>query len=157
MHRLAWLAVAGALITGCSPDAPCTLIGTPVGVSVNVKGPPAGRAAATSMEVCWDGACKTARAELMPSTRPGKETCSGDTCSMSAVPDGGKHAFGDVPGLPDRPVRVRLTLLDAEGEPVLERTLDVTPRLRYPNGPECGAGGPQAVLTVEGDGVVREG
>ncbi|TMR14911.1 hypothetical protein ETD86_28105 [Nonomuraea turkmeniaca] len=154
MRQLVWPALACALLAGCSADRDCTAIGTPVGLSVHVNGPLAGRATAVSMEVCWDGACKPAHVELMPSTRPGKESCSGDTCSVTAVPDGGKHAFGDVPGLPDRPVRVRLALLDAEGAPVLDRMLDLTPRLRYPNGPACGAGGPNAVLTVEGDGLV---
>jgi hypothetical protein len=154
MRRLLWPVLACALLTGCSADPECTTIGTPVGVSVHVKGPLAGRAAAASMEVCWDGACKSAHVELMPSIRPGKESCSGDTCSVTAVPDGGKHAFGDLPGLPDRPVRVRLRLLDADEAPILDRGLDVTPRLRYPNGPDCGAGGPNAVLTVDGAGLV---
>ncbi|TMR96676.1 hypothetical protein [Nonomuraea basaltis] len=157
MHRVVSLAVFCLLLAGCSDDKECTLIGTPVGVSVNVKGPLAGRAAAASMEVCWDGACESARVELMPTHRAGKETCSGDTCAVTPVPDGGKHGFGDVPGLPDRPVRVRLELLDAAGASVFERLLEVTPRLRYPNGPDCGAGGPNAMLTVEGDGAVREG
>lgn len=157
MHRIAWFAIVCALLTACSSGKQCTAIGTQVGVGVQIKGPLAARASSASMEVCWDGGCEEARVELQPTRRTVTETCAGDTCSATSVPDGGKHAFGDVPGLPERPVRVRLALLDAGGEPVLERAIDVTPRLRYPNGPDCGGGGPNAALTVEGDGVVREG
>ncbi|MEV4170856.1 hypothetical protein [Nonomuraea sp. NPDC049709] len=156
MRRLVWLVPALLLVTGCSPSVPCTLIGTPVGVGVHVKGPLADRSGSVELEVCWDGACKQARAGLYPSSRAGRETCSGDTCAMTGVPTGEKHGFGDVEGLPERPVEVRLTLRGGGSDPVLERTVTVTPKGRYPNGPECGEGGPNAVLTIEGDGTVRE-
>ncbi|MEU6710477.1 hypothetical protein ABZ897_03260 [Nonomuraea sp. NPDC046802] len=153
MRRLVLLA---ALLAGCSSTHPCTMVGTPVGVSVHVQAPLAARAQSVSMEVCWDGSCRPVRSDLMPSTKADGSTCSGDTCSATAVETGDKNTFGDVQGLPARAVRVRLKLLDAEAAPVFDRTLDVTPKMRYPNGPECGAGGPNAVLTVGADGTVRE-
>ncbi|MFC5829278.1 hypothetical protein [Nonomuraea insulae] len=157
MLRLALLATALLLTAGCSEEVMCTAIGTPVGVGVTVKGRLAAEAGSAVMEVCWDGACKQARAELYPSSRAGQESCSGDTCSVTAVPTEDKHGFGDVAGLPKRPVEVRLALRGGGSEPVLERTVKVTPKGSFPNGPECGEAGPQIVLTVEGDGTVREG
>ncbi|GAA3706862.1 hypothetical protein GCM10022224_085460 [Nonomuraea antimicrobica] len=158
MHRLAAPALLLALLltAACSDEVICTAIGTPVGVSVNVKAPLAARAESAEMEVCWDGSCERTRADLYPSTRPGTQTCSGDSCGVSAVPTADKHGFGDVQGLPKRQVQVRLTLRDAGSEPILERTVAVTPKGRFPNGPRCGEGGPNAVLTVEADGTLRE-
>ncbi|MEV0306962.1 hypothetical protein [Nonomuraea fuscirosea] len=151
------LACALLLTAGCSDDVPCTLIGAAAGVSVHVREPLAARTESVELDVCWDGSCRQARATLHPSSRPGQETCSGDTCAVQAVPTGDKNGFGDVQGLPERPVRVRLTLRGGGSEPVLERTIEVTPRGLYPNGPDCGKAGPQAVLTVAGDGTVRTG
>ena len=155
MHRLAALAAVSALLTGCQSDAPCTLIGTSVGVGVNVEAPLAAKAESVSMEVCWDGTCRPVSVELRPSTRM-TGTCSGDTCSASGVPTADKHGFGDVKGLPKRKVEVRLTLRDASSAPILRRTAEVTPKGSFPNGPRCGEGGPSTALTVGGDGVVRE-
>ncbi|MEU8395647.1 hypothetical protein AB0C28_10700 [Nonomuraea sp. NPDC048892] len=151
------LACAFLLTAGCSDARPCTLIGARVGLSVHVRAPLAARAESVEMDVCWDGSCRQARTPLHPSSRPGQETCSGDTCAAPAVPTGDENGFGEVQGLPERPVRVRLTLRGAGTEPVLERTIEVTPRGVFPNGPDCGKAGPQAVLTVEGDGTVRSG
>ncbi|MEO3791497.1 hypothetical protein ABGB14_14935 [Nonomuraea sp. B10E15] len=157
MHRLALIvALFAALPAGCSEGTPCTLIGTPVGVSVMVRAPVAAQADTAEMEVCWDGACRRAVAELRTVRRAGEETCDGDTCSVTAVPTADKSGFGTVEGLPKRPVEVRLTLKGAGSEPVAEHAVTVTPKGRFPNGPGCGEGGPNVVLTVEADGTVRE-
>ncbi|TDE39881.1 hypothetical protein E1295_32590 [Nonomuraea mesophila] len=157
MHRLALIAALFAVaLSGCSDGGTCTGIGTPVGVSVRVKAPIAASAGAAEMEVCWDGACRPARAELRVAQGTGKGSCEGDTCRASAVPTDDKLGFATVPGLPKRPVEVRLTLTGTGSEPVAEHTVTVTPKGRFPNGPECGEGGPNVVLTVEADGTVRE-
>ncbi|MEV4468405.1 MULTISPECIES: hypothetical protein [Nonomuraea] len=156
MHRFrAPLAALLLACAACSTTVECTAIGTPVGVSLAVRAPLAARAQEADLEVCWDGSCRRARAELFPTTRAGEQTCSGDTCSVTAVPTGDKHGFGGVAGLPARPVEVRLTLRDAQAKPLLERTVRATPKERFPNGPQCGAGGPNTTVTVMPDGSVR--
>ncbi|MEV0613063.1 hypothetical protein AB0I81_07030 [Nonomuraea sp. NPDC050404] len=156
--RLSPLAVLSAalLTTACAPEIACTAIGSMEGVQVTVEPAMAGRVESLAMEVCWDGSCKRSSPELMPETRPGEQTCSGDTCGVEAVRTGGKFGFGTVAGLPKRPVEVRLTLREAGSEPVLERTIKVTPKATFPNGPDCGEGAPQAALIVAADGTVRE-
>ncbi|MEV0383799.1 hypothetical protein [Nonomuraea sp. NPDC050643] len=142
---------------GCSNERPCTAIGTPVGVGVQVEGALADKAQTAVMEVCWDGACRQARTDLQPSTQAVEQTCpEGDSCSATMAPTGGKHGFANVAGLAKRPVEVRLTLRDAASAPVMERTVTATPKGRFPNGPECGEGGPNIELTIEADGTVRE-
>jgi hypothetical protein len=156
MHRLAVLAAVSALLTGCQSGTTCTEIYALVGVGVNIEAPLAARTETVSMQVCWDGACRPADVTLSPSTRMESSTCSGDTCSARAVRTGDKHGFGEVEGLPKRPVEVRLKLLGATAHPVLERTVTVTPKGSFPNGPDCGEGGPSTAITVSRDGVVRE-
>jgi hypothetical protein len=70
---------------------------------------------------------------------------------VEQIPTGGKHGFAELPGLPASPVRVTLTL--DGGRP---QTLEVRPAFLYPNGPNCGGGGPQAQLIVGPDGVATE-
>ncbi|MGW4801694.1 hypothetical protein ACWEPC_55685 [Nonomuraea sp. NPDC004297] len=144
-----------ACVTACSNETVCTARGSLEGVHVNVDKAVAGRAESLAMEVCWDGACQEASTELMPSTVAGNQTCSGEVCSAEAVRTGGKFGFASIAGLPKRPVEVRLTLKGAE--PVPARTIKVTPKATFPNGPDCGEGSPQAVLTIAADGSVREG
>jgi hypothetical protein len=146
-----------ACLTACSyGQAPCTLRAGLEGVHVEVDQAVAARAGHLAMEVCWDGACRRSSGELMPSTRVTGHTCEGEACSATAVRTGGKFGFGTISGLPKRPVEVRLTLGDGGSEPVLTRTIRVTPRATFPNGPDCGEGAPQVTLTVAADGTVRE-
>ncbi len=148
---------ASVALTGCGLAEPrtCTGIGTPVGVGVTVEPPLAAEAREVAMEVCWDGACRKPRLELFPDTRAGQQTCAGDTCSVTAVPLASKSGFGDVAGLPKRPVEVRLTLYGARREKLLDTTAQVTPKGRFPNGPGCGEGGPNARILVQGTGTIR--
>ncbi|GAA2865178.1 hypothetical protein [Nonomuraea rubra] len=157
MLRLTLLLLA--TLTACSSgERPCTMMASLEGVHVDVDQAVAARAEHLAIEVCWDGACRRSSGELMPATRQGEQTCSGDTCSVTAVRTGAKFGFGTVSGLPKRPVEVRLTLSGAGGsEPVPARTIRVTPKATFPNGPDCGEGAPQVKLTVAADGTVREG
>lgn len=149
------LAVLAALLAGCAQERVCTAIGTPVGVGVTVKAPLASRVADAAVEVCWAGQCRRPRLELMPSTGAAPQTCDGDVCGARATSTADQHGFATVTGLPKSPVRVRLTLRDADGEVVLDRTVQVTPKGRFPNGPHCGEGGPNTMLVAE-TGVLRE-
>ncbi|WP_336205592.1 hypothetical protein [Nonomuraea sp. LPB2021202275-12-8] len=156
MRTLAACLAAAALLTGCEAEQICTGIGTPVGVGVTVKAPLAGQVRDAELEICWSGSCRRPGLELFPSTAASGQTCTGDTCSAVMEPTGDKHGFAGVEGLPKSPVRVRLTLRDAGGDELLDRTLQVTPKGRFPNGPKCGEGGPNAQLVAE-PGAVREG
>ncbi|GAB2991899.1 hypothetical protein LWP59_33980 [Amycolatopsis acidiphila] len=141
------------VLTACgtqagAPDRACTEIGTPVGIGVRIAPSVAARfTGTTSLEACWNGACHTYPVALSPETTATGSTCTGtapdDTCTARMRETGGKTGFANVPGLPAAAVRVTFS-----GE-----TVDVTPKLLYPNGPDCGAGGPQANLVVDAQGV----
>ncbi|WP_143590464.1 hypothetical protein [Thermoactinospora rubra] len=141
------------LLSGCEKD--CTLVGAPAGVSLHVEAPVAARADTAELTVCWDGACRTPQVVLTPGSAPVSSGCTGEACAASMRPTGDKHGFGDVAGLPKKPVEVRLRLRDAEGRAVVDTRLEVTPEAVYPNGRDCGEAGPQAKVIVEGDGRVH--
>ncbi|MDX3105640.1 hypothetical protein ACIBO5_13395 [Nonomuraea angiospora] len=137
---LRFLAVLALAVTlcGCQGEQGCTLIGTRVGVQVDVAAPLASRVVAAKLKVCQAGRCTEPKLELFPSDQ------------------GGKYGFGDVGGLRKEWATVRLRLTDAAEKEVLDRTIDVTPKGRFPNGPQCGEGGPNAQVEVNGEGRMRE-
>jgi hypothetical protein len=151
------LGVALLVLAACGSDVggggrPCTLIGSMAGLSVVVPAPGAARVASAHLRVCWNGGCREPRIEMTPTSTSVPMGCDGDgpdaACGASASPDGGKHGFAQVEGLPKAPVEVTLTLRDDGGRTVLAKRLDVTPKATFPNGPHCGEGEPQAVMTV---------
>ncbi|GAA4323067.1 hypothetical protein [Actinomadura luteofluorescens] len=131
-------------------DRPCTLIGSEPGLNLIV--PDGSRLAAASLRACWGGKCQEPRIRLNPTSKSVSTGCDGDgpdaACGASASPDGGKAGFARLDGLPEAPVQVTLKLRDAKGRTYLTHRLDVTPKATFPNGPHCGRGAPQAVLTV---------
>lgn len=161
MRTLPAMAFVLAAATGCGAAAgsgghQCTLLGSPAGISVDV---PASMATMTSGEgalrVCWDGVCHTRELSLRASTKATSSTCGPEVCSSQLTPTGREHAFVQVPKLPTSKVRVTLTLSGSDGETVVRDTVRVTPEKTYPNGPDCGAGGPQAGLVVGPSGAVH--
>jgi hypothetical protein len=157
MRALPLLAVLLAATTACGSQAGpgggriCTAIGTPVGVGIDLQPAAAAKVSDATVVACWPGACVTRVVGLRPSTAAGSETCTGGNCSMRAVPTGGKQGFADLPGLPSAPVQFTVKLAG-----FADQTLDVTPKLSYPNGPDCGAGGPQAQVFVDDTGRATE-
>ncbi|MFS2293493.1 MAG: hypothetical protein FWJ90_12430 [Actinomadura sp.] len=156
-----WAAVCAAVfaMAACGQaeagdERPCTEIGAPSGLRVAVASSDAAAAAAASLRVCWDGACRDASLDLVPQSVSVPMSCDGEdpdaVCSASASPDGSKGGFAPVEGLPKEPVRVVLALRDSKGGTILTRDLDVTPEATYPNGEGCPEGGAQATLTVAG-------
>ncbi|MFD1934141.1 hypothetical protein ACFSKW_21985 [Nonomuraea mangrovi] len=143
-------------LSGCAAERACTLIGTPVGIAVRVDAPLAGRVSAAELTACWDGSCRTAKVELHPAGGVARQTCEGEACTAEVEPTGGKQGFVDVAGLPKARVRATLRLTGPTGEAVVERELTVTPKGAFPNGPDCGEGGPQASIAVSGSGEVSE-
>jgi hypothetical protein len=145
---------------GAGSEHACTLIAASTGISVRIAPPLAADVSAATLEACWDGECREEHLHLSPSTAAGETTCTGDgaddACSAQVIVNGGKQAFIDLPDLPTAPVRITLNLSDLGGDSILERTLDVTPRSTYPNGPDCGGGGTQARLAVDADGNVSD-
>jgi hypothetical protein len=108
------------------------------------------------MTVCHDGSCRTSEVRLDPSTTTRPGGCTGGVCSASAVRTGGRHGFADVPGLAKSPAKVTVELRGASGDRVLDRTVTVTPKGVFPNGPRCGETGRQASVVVA-DGEFRAG
>ncbi|MEV4160436.1 hypothetical protein [Nonomuraea dietziae] len=156
--RLTMLCALSVMLAlpGCAPEKVCTLIGAPAGVSLTIAPPLAARVSEAELTACWGGSCTTARPLLSPADRVTTQTCDADSCGAALTRTGGKRGFGDVAGLPKAPVEVRVQLKGADGGTALDRTLTVTPRGSFPNGPDCGEGGPQAAITVSGDGGLSE-
>ncbi len=136
----------------------CTEMGAPRGIGVDIAPPTAARVETASLTACWNGKCRTWPVELRPSTSATDTTCGddpGDVCSAKVRKTGGLHGFVDIPDLPAEPVRVNLTLAEADGTEVVDRTLEVTPRRVSPNGPSCPPHVPQARLVVDESGEVH--
>ncbi|MFE3449491.1 hypothetical protein ACFXJ8_11200 [Nonomuraea sp. NPDC059194] len=115
------------------------------------------RSRAGCRRACWGGSCRTARLELHWGSGVARQTCDGETCTAESEPTGDKKGFVEVAGLPKSPVEVALRLTGQAGEVLVERELTVTPEGVFPNGPDCGEAGPQAVIAVTGAGQVGEG
>ncbi|MGA6165792.1 hypothetical protein [Amycolatopsis magusensis] len=155
MRALVPLVFLLALLSACSGvEFACTAIGSQSGVSVEVDPAVAPQVDSGTLELCWDGRCRTVDLELYQSTVPAETTCEGEVCSARMRQTGGKHAFGTVLDLPLTEVQATLRLTGTE---VVTATLPLTPEQTYPNGPHCGAGGPQQRLVVEASGTVRAG
>lgn len=139
--------------SGAGGERACTMIGAQVGIGLDIEPAAAAKVDSATLVSCWASTCDTQDLMLSPSTGAASSTCTGDkptdSCSAQVVPTGGKHGFATLPGLPAEPIRVTVRL---SGFP--EQTLDVIPELVYPNGPDCGSGGPQANLRVDANGVV---
>lgn len=147
----ATLALAACGSEGDGAGRACTAIGSMPGLRLAVPAPDAARVASAHLRVCWNGECREPEIELTPTSKSVSTGCEGDepdaVCGASASPDGGKAGFARVEGLPKAPVQVTVELRDAAGRTVVGKSLDVTPKATFPNGPDCGEGHPQAVLT----------
>jgi hypothetical protein len=164
MRRL-WLLVP-LFVAGCgSPfgagGSDCTAIGARVGISVDIEPRSTGqKAGAATLETCWADRCQTHPLELAPLTTAVEETCTGDQpddiCSAKSVPTDTMHGFADIPDLPTTPVTLTLTVTDAAGTQLTTQTLEVTPKMVYPNGPDCAPGGPQTNLTLDANNTLRD-
>lgn len=128
------------------------MIGSLVGIGLDVEPPLGKRVERATMRVCWDGKCQTPKLTLRPATTAAPAS---SCCGASAAPTGGKHGFAEIPKLPKQEVRVDVVLYDDAGKRVLAQQVRVTPKATYPNGKDCGEGGPQAQLVVA-DGKLRE-
>jgi hypothetical protein len=167
VHRkLQAVALGAALVTlaACGSDlgsgVPCSDVGAVRGVSLDIDSGYAPKVGAAELKLCWDGACRTADLKLSPSSTSSPLPCSGTgpdaVCGAQAIPTGGKHGLVTVTDLPAKPIDATLSLTDAAGAPLADHTLRITPKAVYPNGPECGAGGPQTGLRVSPEGTVSE-
>lgn len=130
-------------------------MGARTGIGVDIDAAVAGGVNAAELTVCWDNACRTSPINLFPSTRTVTEGCEEGVCSARQVPTGGKHGFVDIRDLPVNPVDVTLSMTDLRGSKVVAQTLSLTPKPSYPNGPDCGAGGPAAGITVDANATAR--
>jgi hypothetical protein len=108
-----------------------------------------------TLTLCREGACQTGQLDLVPSTSAVASTCDGDVCSARSRETGGTHAFMTVPDLPETELAATVRLTDQSGATVVDQSLNVTAELTYPNGPDCGTGGPQQQLLVDANGIVR--
>ena len=73
-------------------------------------------------------------------------------CSATAVPNGTKVGFAEVPGLPTGTITIGATVRRAGKERVLPK-IDTQAEPTYPNGPRCGPQGTQAQVVVGASGL----
>lgn len=126
-------------------DHVCTMIGTPKGISVDVDPLVAAQVTDATMITCWDGVCRPHRMELRE--WEGVRHVRPPTSGPSPMP-----GFVTIDDLPTKPVVVNLVFKDWQGDTLFNEQITITPELSYPNGPHCGAGGPQAHVIVHADG-----
>jgi hypothetical protein len=149
-------AIALLMLTGCGGPEACTMIAAPSGVGVTVAKDIAAQVTAVRLTICHNGDCHDHAVELSPGSISVDQGCSGtdpdSACSATAVPDGTKIGFADVPGLPAGPITISATLTRS-GKPTTVKAIEVTSKTVYPNGPGCGGEGNQARVTISADGL----
>jgi hypothetical protein len=148
-------AVAAATSAACSSPPACTLIGMPSGVSVTVDSSLADAAATATVEVCDKGVCHTAPAPLLKSTKPGTGTGDGRSTGIRLEPINEKSGFAAFSAqLTAEPTEVTVTVRDTAEKVLTEQQIRATPRLGFPNGPDCSPDGPQIALRISQQDIV---
>ena len=79
-------------------------------------------------------------------------TDTNSACSATAVPNGTKVGFAEVPGLPTGTITIGATVRRADKERVLPK-IEAQAEPTYPNGPQCGPQGPQAQVVLGASGL----
>ncbi len=162
LARTAAALLAPLLAPGCAaPESACTMIGGLSGVSVTVDRAVAADLGALKLRVCWDLTsasphCRDTAVELMAGSDSVDQGCEPGgpdaACSATAVPNGSKVGFVQLDALSEGPITVAGTAIIASRRqtfPVIELTASPS----YPNGPDCGVGGYQAMVNVGSDGL----
>jgi hypothetical protein len=155
MRLFLTLVLVVAVTAACSAERPCTLIGSPAGVGVDIEPAMAAKTIGGTLTLCWADTCRDGRFDLVPSTTAVPRTCDGGNCAAEMLVTGGSHAFMNVPDLPATEMKATVRLTDESGTTVVDQTVDITTTATYPNGPHCDSGGPQEQLLVDADGAVR--
>jgi hypothetical protein len=145
------------LLTSCSPtEVACTEIGAPPGVGLTVAKTIAAAVDDVRLTVCWDGECDDHEVQLTPGSDTVDQGCNetdpDSACSATAVPNGTKVGFADVPGLPTGTVTISAAVRRA-GRQIALPKIDVQSEPTYPNGPQCPSQGPQAHVVVGASGL----
>ena len=146
-------------MTGCSSAAPpvraCTEIGSPPGISVTVEPTVVTDDLGLTLRVC-QADCASSAVDLHPGSVTTGETCDADdpdgSCSASSSPDGSLVGFVPVDSLTAGDVRLSGQLQTGAGTKDLPE-VTVQAEATYPNGRDCPAGGPQAIVRVTPDGL----
>ncbi len=156
MRIAALLLIMLAGLVGCREAVACTEIGSASGVNVLVEAPAAPNVTALELRICWSGQCHMRAVELSPGSDTVDQGCNGtdpdSVCSATAVPNGMKVAFVDVADLPVGELSISATVTGGSKQRQLD-AITVQSAATYPNGPQCGAGGNQANLTVSASGL----
>ncbi|WP_017536930.1 hypothetical protein [Nocardiopsis halophila] len=146
------LTTAGACVGGGGTT--CTDIGAPRAVTFTVAPSDAEGVEAAEMELCQDDACEDYEFVFTEDTRAVAERCEEGTCAAEAEETGGLRAQVLIDDLTTGPADVRIELRGTDGEALSAHEAAAAPEMVYPNGPDCGAQGPQLGLEIE-DGELR--
>jgi hypothetical protein len=138
------------------PQHACTAIGSVPGVGVTVAEDVSSQLSGVRLSVCWSGRCRQYPVDLRPGATPVGQGCEGSSpdavCSATVVPDGTLVGFVQIADLPEGPLTVSGSGVRA-GRKVRWSELNVQARPSFPNGPDCGAGAPQASVTLRATGL----
>lgn len=158
-RTLGSLGCALLVLVGCANlgiERACTSIGSLGGVGVVVVQEIAPDVDNLRLKVCWAGDCRQLPVDLRPGSISVDEGCQGSgpdaACSATAVPDGTSTGFVEIADLPEGPITVSASGVH-DGHQVHWAATTVVTELTYPNGPDCGAGARQAVVTVAAEGL----
>ncbi|WP_424852230.1 hypothetical protein [Streptomyces sp. SAI-170] len=132
---------------------PCTLIGSPSGIGVEIAPSLARTAAAADLTTCWDAMCRTTGLRLREDPAPVADdpvmtTKSPTPPAAEPTQRPVRPGFAELDDLPAGPVRITLELRDDRGRTVLKRRTTVTAQVTYPNGRDCSPGGRQAQVAL---------
>lgn len=162
-----------AVLTGCGAQGgagtACTAIAGRTGIGLTIAAQVASELSGATVRLCQDDCvdielpvCRDAGDCTSNGLRPGSETvdtgCSGDdpsdVCGASAVPTGELTGFVDYTELATGPAEVTVTLTDRRDTQILSETITAAAEATYPNGPDCGARGVSAAVSVTDQGVL---
>src|SRR5688500_2121288 len=137
-------------------EVACTEIGASAGVGVTVEKAIAADVDAVQLTVCWDGDCHDHKVQLSAGSDTVDQSCNGNdpdsACSATAVPNGTKVGFAEVPDLPIGTITIGATVR-RDGKQIALPKIDVPANPTYPNGPQCGPQGTQAQVIVGATGL----
>ncbi|WP_208711256.1 hypothetical protein [Sinomonas sp. R1AF57] len=148
-------ALAGAGLTACGPTA-CPAVGYVSTVTLRVTPDRAQSLGALSVELCQDGACRSAALDsaALTGTSPGSlpPATPGALRARSLRTADGIIEVAIEAAINDHPLDVTANGTDAGGLPIGTSSVRLTPKTTYPYGRDCG-GPTTASATLDAQGL----
>lgn len=135
------LVAAAAGMSGCQlgPVA-CPAVGQVTGVSVTVAAWYSASVGTLHLKACQDGACNEGDLVLQPGSVAVDQGCTTEkegACSAASSFDATVRGLLELPRLTETSMEATVTGTSRSGSPLPTRTLNFTPKGRYPFGEQC--------------------